>query len=267
VAAKRDDTEMKNILAHANRDVLRQYACSRVLLAFDYDGTLAPVVADPDAAFMRGETRALVGELAARRPCVIISGRARADAVRRLRGLNTIEVIGNHGIEPWQSSRQSLEAVRVWRTRLASRLASLQGVVLEDKVYSLAIHYRQSREKRRARAEIQHAAAELGDLRVIRGKLVINLLPRDAPHKGIALEKARARFGCDTAIYVGDDETDEDVFALDQPGRLLSIRVGESRRSQAPYFIRSQADVDRLLRALLDGIRERSHHEPRSASR
>jgi trehalose 6-phosphate phosphatase len=60
---------------------------------------------------------------------------------------------------------------------------------------------------------------------------------------------------CDTAIYVGDDETDEDVFALDQPGRLLTIRVGRGRGSHAAYYLRAQAAVDDLL-ALLVRLRE-----------
>ncbi len=80
---------------------------------------------------------------------------------------------------------------------------------------------------------------------------MVNLLPTDAPHKGIALERARTRFACDTAIYVGDDETDEDVFALDQPGRLLTIRVGQKRESLASYFLRNQGEIDRLLETLL----------------
>ncbi len=57
-------------------------------------------------------------------------------------------------------------------------------------------------------------------------------------------------FGCDTALYVGDDDTDEDVFALDQPGRLLTIRVGRKLDSLAGYFLRNQAEIDVLLRVL-----------------
>jgi len=242
---------MKHILARTNRDVLRQFACSRVLLAFDYDGTLAPIVPAPEQAVMRPETRALLEALASRYPCVVISGRARADAIRRLRGVEAVEVIGNHGIEPWQTSRRGLLVVRRWRGLLARQLAPFAGLLIEDKVHSLAVHYRRSREKKKARAAILRAAAALGDVRLIRGKQVVNLLPTDAPHKGIALERARARFACDTAIYVGDDETDEDVFALDQPGRLLTIRVGRKRQSLASYFLRNQSEIDRLLETLL----------------
>jgi trehalose-6-phosphatase len=82
--------------------------------------------------------------------------------------------------------------------------------------------------KKLARAAILEAAASLGDVRIVGGKQVVNLLPKGAPDKGKALERERERLCCDTAIYVGDDETDEDVFALDQPTRLLSIRVERS---------------------------------------
>jgi trehalose 6-phosphate phosphatase len=83
------------------------------------------------------------------------------------------------------------------------------------------------------------------------GKLVVNLLPDGAPHKGIALEELRAREGADTAVFVGDDVTDEDVFELDRPGKLLGIRVGQSRSSAAPFYIRNQLEVDALLERLV----------------
>ena len=242
---------MKYILARANRDVLRQFACSRVLLAFDYDGTLAPIVPAPEQAAMRPETRALLEALARRFACVVISGRARVDAIRRLRGVEAVEVIGNHGIEPWQTSPRGLLVVRRWRDRLERQLSPFTGVAVEDKVHSLAVHYRRSREKKKARAAILRAAAALGDVRLIRGKQVVNLLPTDAPHKGIALERARARFGCDTAIYVGDDDTDEDAFGSGRSDRLLSIRVGASGTSRARYHLQGQADIDRFLQTLL----------------
>ena len=106
--------------------------------------------------------------------------------------------------------------------------------MIEDKGLSLAVHYRGARRKKEARALILDAAAGLGDVRLVGGKQVLNVLPAGAPGKGQALERARARLGCDTAVYVGDDETDEDVFALDQPGRLLAIRVGRKRAPRPP---------------------------------
>jgi trehalose 6-phosphate phosphatase len=231
--------------------VLEQFAWSNVLLAFDYDGTLAPIVADPGHAQMRQSTRRLLAEVARLYPCVVISGRARADVSGWLRGIGVLEVIGNHGAETSRSARHFARQVERWLPLLEARLAGHRGVWIENKVFSVAVHYRQSREKRKARLAVLETARSLGDVRVIPGKLVVDILPVGAPHKGMALEAARERLGCDTAIYVGDDGTDEDVFALQEPGRLLAIRVGARRDSLASYCIPGQAQVDELLRALI----------------
>jgi trehalose 6-phosphate phosphatase len=243
---------MKDILSLANRELLEQFAWSNVLLAFDYDGTLAPIVEEPERAFMRARTRGLLERAAKLYPTIVISGRAREDALRLLRGAGVRAVVGNHGLEPWHGIGVVTKKVRFWRSVLERQLAHLKGVQIEDKVFSLAVHYRKSREKKRARAAVLRAAAGLGDVRIIGGKQVVNILPHDAPHKGIALERERDRLRCDTAIYVGDDDTDEDVFALDQPGRLLTIRVGAKRASAASYYIPRQANMDVLLRTLVE---------------
>jgi len=241
---------MKSLLAPAGLEVLQQFAWSNVMVGLDYDGTLAPIVARPEKAILRRRTRALLQEVARSYPVVVISGRSQADVLGRLRGIGVAEVIGNHGIEPRHASRRYAEQVRRWRPRLVERLHAFRGVWVEDKLYSLAIHYRQSREKRAAREAILAAAADLGDVRLVGGKQVVNVLPVGAPHKGFALEKARDRLRCDTAIYVGDDETDEDVFGLVQPGRLLAVRVGAKAGSEASFYLRNQAAVDDLLAEL-----------------
>jgi trehalose 6-phosphate phosphatase len=242
---------MRHVLARMNRGVLERFAASRTLLAFDFDGTLAPIVADRDRAAMRHSTRRLLEELARRYPCVVISGRSRGDVGRRLRGVPLAGVVGNHGLEPRHAMAREGRAVRRWARALEERLGGIPGVVIEDKGLSLAVHFRGARRKREARGRILTAAAALGDVRLVGGKLVLNVLPAGAPGKGRALERARARLGCDASVYVGDDETDEDVFALEAPARLLGIRVGRSAGSAAGYFIRTQAEIDRLLRSFL----------------
>ena len=256
---------MRDLLSRRHRDVLRQFAWSNVLLAFDFDGTLAPIVAEPDRATMRPMTRRLLESAAERYPIVVISGRTRADTRGRLHGIGVRQVIGNHGIEPLHATDRIARQVQEWLPSLRARLARFKGVRIEDKDFSVAVHYRLSRRKRAARAAILAAAASFQDVRVIGGKLVVNILPNGAPHKGMALERAREEFRCDTAIYVGDDETDEDVFTLDQPGRLLSVRIGARRSSAASYFVRNQAAIDRLLQSLiaLRAVPERSSQASR----
>lgn len=243
---------MKDILAPAQRPVLSQLAWSNLLLGFDYDGTLAPIVDDPQQARMRATTRDLLEQVARLYPCVVISGRSQEDALKRVRGTGVFEVIGNHGLEPWRRTEPFAAQVQSWVPRLQDRLSGMNGVELENKSFSLAVHYRRAASRKQARAAILAAAAELDGVRVIGGKCVVNLIPRGAPHKGMALEMAREHLRCDVVLYVGDDETDEDVFALDDPGRLLTIRVGPDVRSRASFFIRDQAGIDALLARLLE---------------
>jgi trehalose 6-phosphate phosphatase len=248
---------MKNILLGSNRQVIEKFARSNVLLAFDFDGTLAPIVAEPARARMRPATSRLLNDLATLYPCIVISGRARADVLGRLDGIPVHGVIGNHGVEPWQASEGLAEEVERWRPLLRKRLSGLPGVRIEDKTLSVAVHYRHSREKKKAQAAISEAVRALGDVRVIGGKQVVNVLPKTASDKGAALLEERERLACEKAIYAGDDDTDEDVFALGQPESLLTIRVGAMTGSMASYYVRSQAVVDELLRFLLE-IRQRN---------
>jgi trehalose 6-phosphate phosphatase len=242
---------MRDILAPVSRGVLDRFARAKTLLAFDFDGTLAPIVADPDRAAMRTSTRRLLESVARVYPCVVISGRSREDVGRRLRGVGLAGVVGNHGLEPWHRESRAGQGSRRWIPLLQERLGAIPGIAIEDKGLSIAVHYRQCRDRKAARARVLAAAARLGPARLLGGKEVLNILPAGAPHKGLALERARARLRCEAAVYVGDDETDEDVFALGRPERLLGVRVGRKRGSAAAFYVRTQADVDRLLRRLL----------------
>jgi trehalose 6-phosphate phosphatase len=248
---------MRNILARANRAVLERYALSNVLLALDYDGTLAPIVADPRQATMRAATTRLLQAVTRLYPVVVISGRTRAEVQKKLRVVGVNEVIGNHGIESSHGRDPFAGDIRGWVVALQGRLVGWKGVDIESKRYSVSIHYRRSRAKRGALAAILDVAGTLAGARIVGGKLVVNLLPHGAPNKGIALQRERERLRCDTAIYVGDDDTDEDVFALDQPGRLLSIRVGRKETSAASYCIPGQTHIDDLL-ATLAALRGRA---------
>lgn len=242
---------MKNILHADSRAVLSAMAAEDVLLGFDYDGTLAPIVDEPSNARMRDRTRRLLEQVAGRYPCVVISGRAQEDVARRLRGTGIREVIGNHGLEPWRRTEPFAADVDGWATTLRRRLAGVEGVFVEDKLFSLAIHYRLSPYPDEARRRIEEAVAGLSGIRSIGGKKVVNVLPAGAPDKGAALEAARMELKCQAALYLGDDQTDEDVFGLAGASRLLSIRVGESPASRAAFYVPDQWAVDTLLERLL----------------
>ena len=241
---------MPDILARRHAPTLARFAGSNVLLAFDYDGTLAPITADPERARIRGRTRRLLVAAAVRYPCIVISGRGWSDIATRLDGVPLWLVFGNHGLEPWAHNATHAATVQQWIGRL-DHLRAYPGLSIEDKIYSVAIHYRRVRQKRGVRRAIEAAVRRLPGTRIVGGKEAVNLVPASAPNKGAALEHARRVLACDCSVYVGDDETDEDAFAAAPAERLLSVRVGRSPMSKARYFVRNQADIDSLLRLLV----------------
>jgi trehalose 6-phosphate phosphatase len=131
---------MKRILSADNVELLAQYAWSRVLLAFDFDGTLAPIVEDRDRASMRATTHRLLQRVCMLYPCAIISGRSRTDVTPRLKGLRVKYVMGNHGLEPGKHMAKFERQIATVRSMLEVSLASRHGVDVEDKRFSLAIH-------------------------------------------------------------------------------------------------------------------------------
>jgi trehalose 6-phosphate phosphatase len=241
---------MKDILGKGQLAILRQLARRRVLVAFDFDGTLAPIVRDPDVAAVPPRTAALLAKVAVRYPCVVISGRARADVLAKLADIPLYAVYGNHGMEPGRGLAAAKKLVARWREELASFLPIVPGLVVEDKGPSLAIHYRRARSRALIHRLILEAVAELADARVVEGKMVVNVLPANAPDKGVALLRLCWRLRCDSALYVGDDDTDEDAFAVADEFALFGVRVGRSSRSRADYYLPRQAMIDPLLNTL-----------------
>lgn len=243
---------MRALLSPQNAKILSQLAWSNALIAFDYDGTLAPIVRARDDASLRPSTTRLFEQVCDLYPTAVISGRARDDVAARLGAAKVRYVVGNHGLEPSAGLRTFERQARSIRASLEVALAGCEGVELEDKRYSLALHYRKSRRKRDARDAIRASVAALPmRVRTVLGKLVVNVVPEGAPNKGHALLALRASAGADVALYVGDDVTDEDVFQLDQPGRLFTVRVGEAASSSATFFLRDQRQIDRLLARLV----------------
>jgi trehalose 6-phosphate phosphatase len=242
---------MKHLLGRENVGLLGELSWSKILLGFDFDGTLAPIVEHRDAAAMTPTTARLFAEVAARYPCAVISGRSRSDVTSRLAGAKVKYIIGNHGLEPSAGLGRFASEMARAKTVLEGAFELQPGIEIEDKRYSLAVHYRRARVKADARRAIAAAVAPLG-MRVIPGKLVVNLVPAGAPSKADALLELRATERADVALYVGDDVTDEDVFEIDEPGRLVSVRVGASKSSAARYFLKRQSEIDVMLRKLAE---------------
>jgi trehalose 6-phosphate phosphatase len=253
---------VKPLLAPEALGALRRFARGSVLIALDFDGTLAPIVARPSAAKMRPPTAALLGKLVRLYPCAIITGRHREDVRQRLPPAPGLLVVGNHGLELWPGAAAFRAEADEWLQRLLPALEHLPGVQIEHKIYSLAIHYRRAVDKRAAKEHILSAAGKLEGARLVAGKQVLDVLPKTPITKGHALEWLCQSRGCERAIYVGDDRTDEDVFALPAT-RVFSVRVGRRQGSAARFYLAGQRAIDDLLRVLVEAREGRaSRREP-----
>lgn len=232
---------------------LEALSFTQTLYAFDFDGTLSPLVSTPAGASVSRITALLMQDLCRKVPVAIVSGRSRSDLEERL-PFEPRFIVGNHGLEGLGVRRSSMdEAKRAcdrWRASLERRRLGA-GVEVEDKTYSLAIHYRRSRNKRSARTEIREVIEKFWPKpRLVLGKSVVNVLPQGAPHKGIATLELMRRAGTRSALYLGDDDTDEDVFGIPDP-RIMTVRVGYKRLSQARFFIDRQSQINQVIRTLL----------------
>ena len=252
------------ILSPEYRPLLAGFAKRRLLVALDFDGVLAPLVPTPEAAQVPAITKRLAFRLATLYPAVVISGRWRSQLVDRLPDVPFARLIGNFGYQARDHSGHPEVKAQVhrWAAQLTEACAADHGIVIEDKLFSLAVHYRHARNRRQARARILDAVNGLEGARWLNGTLAISVLPASGMHKGTALQSARKSLGCDCALYVGDDGTDEDAFASDTTERLIAVLVGRAARSHASYRLHHQSDVNELLRILI-GLRS-TVYGPRS---
>ncbi len=249
---------MHNLLADPFRGDVWRVSGPRALLAFDFDGTLAPIVACPEDAAMRESTRMRLTELAECRSLAIITGRSLADIQPRLAGVRAAAIIGNHGIEPSPRMADARETVASWLPVLTKDVGELAGVRIENKGHSLALHYRHATSATDARAAIDDSVRGLGPgVRRVEGLEVVNLMPVGAPHKGNALQRLREELMSTAVFYIGDEETDEDAFGTLDDGVSIAVRVGITEHSRARYFVPDQADIDAVLDLLLMSVRQR----------
>lgn len=246
---------MKHLLSAEGLASLRGLAGARALFAFDFDGTLAPIVARPPDARAAVAVRQRLALLAQRAPVAVVSGRSLADLRQRV-PVEVRHCIGNHGNEglPDAPDPATLHAIcRGWIAQLDAALADApsSGIVVEDKRLTLSVHYRFARDREQAARELTHIVDRLDPApRAIGGKLVLNLLPPGACTKFEALDALARRERVERVLFVGDDETDELVFAQAR-AHWITVRVEFDRSSRAHYFIHRQSEIVRLLDQLL----------------
>lgn len=246
---------MKPLLTPEGEAALAAALQWRPLLAFDFDGTLAPIVPRPEDARIAPQLVQPLARLAQRLPVAVITGR-RIEDVRTRLGFEPQHVIGSHGAEdPHAGDGAALvRALDAARAQLQAHAPALEthGIRIEDKGASLAVHYRAADDPAAALAAITALVAPLAPaVAIVGGKKVVNLMAADAPDKADALAALVARSGAPGAVFVGDDVNDEPVFARREP-TWLTVRVGRDPADSAAMFqVDDTAGVAAMLERML----------------
>jgi trehalose 6-phosphate synthase/phosphatase len=246
---------------NARRDVLTRYGESRRRALFlDYDGTLTPLARYPTLARPDDKVLGLLRSLAAdpKNTVVIISGRDR-DTLENWFGAVPVGLVAEHGVWAKQSG-QSWHFVKPlvtkWKRQLLPILDTyadrLPGAFVEEKENSAAWHYRVADPEQAGflAAELtdhlNHLIAKT-DLQVVQGHKVVELRHASV-NKGSAALQWMTQPGYDFVLAIGDDTTDEDLFAA-MPDWAVTIRVGLAA-TQARHNLRNSAEVAELLESL-----------------
>jgi trehalose 6-phosphate phosphatase len=225
----------------------------------DVDGTLAPIVAEPQSAVVPDVARTLLADLSRRYALVgCVSGR-RAEEARRMVGVESLMFIGNHGFEVLRPGAAAAEtasvvdaaAERVRRfaeSSYSGKLADI-GILLEDKHSIYSFHWREAADEKSARSELARvaAAAEESGLAPHWGRKVLEIRPPVGIDKGTALESVLREANVTCALYGGDDTTDVDAFrslrALLREGTLSHAICVGVRSDEGPEQISTAADL------------------------
>lgn len=227
------------------------------LWGIDFDGTLVPLVADPERARLGAEQIRLLESFASRHETAVISGRGLED-LRAHVPVGNMHFVGNHGAQvllrdgrtwEWWSDRWVH-----WREQAMPRISALvqeHGGWLEDKRLSLALHYRGAVDAtwwvREGESTLEPIVGR--DARIMHGIQSWNVVPDGAPHKGTAAVRLCEQTGHDSIVYFGDETTDESVFTVTELP-VYSVKVGQGETA-ARHRLESPEQVWSVLRMLI----------------
>jgi trehalose 6-phosphate phosphatase len=243
---------MRHLFTPEGKAALAGVLARRTLLAFDFDGTLTPIVVRPGDARLSRSVADRLARLGAILPVAIVTGRRIADVRSRL-GFEPACVVGSHGAEDAadpDAAEAHARALDPARALLHDHRASLEaaGVQVEDKHQSIALHYRLAHDRDAARKLIDSLfQSDDRALRLFAGKMVVNITAAGAPDKAAAIRALVARYQADAVLFAGDDINDEPVFAA-APPHWLTLRVGRGGApSRAAFYLDHPSEMTQLL--------------------
>jgi trehalose-phosphatase len=237
-----------------------------LLVASDFDGTLAEIVSRPELAVAHPDAITALAELAALRvtDAAVISGRSRSDLVELTGNPPGVVLVGGHGSEWGAEWGGGLELTGEQRTALDAAEALVEevaaghpGSLVEPKRAAVVLHTRgidDPAAAERAASAVRDAAVDIPGVAVLDGKRVVELTVTPET-KGTALAGLRQRMGATAVVFIGDDMTDETAFEV-LGSTDIGIRVG-SGRTVALHRVGTVEGVAGLLQRLLELRRSR----------
>ncbi|MEK7313922.1 MAG: trehalose-phosphatase [Deltaproteobacteria bacterium] len=219
----------------------------RFMLMFDFDGTLSPIVRNPEEAFIPDKVRNWFERLSKNKECIIaiVTGRSLKD-IRKRAGLNNVIYASNHGMEVYYRGRFLLRKgdackrpLKSLEKELIEKLSGIPNVHIENKGLSLAVHLRRvgKRYHKKAAKIVKTAVTpwlKPHKFRLTGGKMLLEVRPLSWD-KGKAVLWMWKRFAPKgLPVYIGDDVTDEDAFFALRPYGI-TIRIGKKKKSYAEY--------------------------------
>ena len=197
------------------------------LLILDYDGTLSPIVADPEKAILPKASKEALIQLSQIIPVAVISGRDRLDVEQKVdfdqliyAGSHGLDMAGPEGLDiPEKVGDDILDSLHQAAIDLKKALGDVKGCLVESKKYAIAVHYRNVADKEieRVKEAVLQELEKRPNLKKGTGKKILELKPAIDWHKGRAVMWLFEALGLDEKtgipIFIGDDITDEDAFA------------------------------------------------------
>ncbi|AHM61312.1 beta-phosphoglucomutase hydrolase [Flammeovirgaceae bacterium 311] len=259
-----------NELPHAlqsRHEIEQKLQAQTPIIFLDYDGTLSPIVKDPEKALLTDEMRGILSSLAEKITVAVVSGRDRADVQKKV-GLDGVVYAGSHGFDiegpnglalQYEGGQAAQPALDEATRNLNSKIGSIAGVRIERKKYAIAVHYRNVAEDQ-VPTVIQAVEDELSRQEKLKGgggKMIKELKPKIDWHKGRAtewlMEKLNLKGEKLLPVFIGDDLTDEDgLKAVHERG--IGILAGEhGEKTWAHYRLEDVAEVQEFLQ-LLDNM-------------
>jgi len=236
----------------------------RAVVALDFDGTLAPIVPDPERARADPGAVPALARLAPRLAAVVvITGRPAGVAVRYggfagVPGLDSLVVLGHYGAERWDArtgevqapaAHPGITAVRAELPGFLDRIGAWHGTWIEDKGgRAVAVHTRRTEDPGAALEALRGPLTELAELHGVMvepGRYVLELRP-PGMDKGVALSRYLDEVDALGVVYAGDDLGDLPAFGAVEERRergLPGLLVASAGTDEAPPELLARADL------------------------